>query len=117
MLHVAQESWTPEFFVTRSKIEFSVTDTLAAIRDDHCMNATSRHHATGGALMPSLPAAVARTPVRDLAEPYLTVAEAARHLRVSAATIRRWIARGHVPAARFGRTLRVPAHAVRTRTA
>jgi excisionase family DNA binding protein len=55
--------------------------------------------------------AIARTPVVEVSA-YLTVSEAALRLRVSEPTIRRWIARGHLPARRFGRTLRIPSQAV-----
>jgi excisionase family DNA binding protein len=38
-----------------------------------------------------------------LEEEYLTVAEAAAHMRVAPSTIRRWIRQGDVPAYRIGR--------------
>ncbi len=39
---------------------------------------------------------------QPLAEPYLTVAQAAAHLAVHPSTIRRWIDRGRLPAYRLG---------------
>jgi excisionase family DNA binding protein len=43
---------------------------------------------------------------------YLTIEESAVKLRVSERTVRRWIARGVVPARKLGGTVRVPRDAV-----
>ena len=43
---------------------------------------------------------------------FLTVAEVAEMLRVSRMTVYRWVHSGDLPAVRFGRSFRVPQHAV-----
>ena len=53
----------------------------------------------------------ATTPDRDAADPgldpLLTAKEAAKALRMSLRTVRRWIADGDLPAVRLGRSVRI----------